>query len=326
MSEDYYKVLGVSRDASKADIEKAYRGLARKYHPDMNPDDATAKKKFQDVQKAFDVLSNPEKRELFDRYGSSFESMGAGGPGGAAGPGGATYTWTGPGFEGFDFSQFLGERYGGGGENPFGNMFSGGGAGAGTRGRSRSRSRERHVRGSDILHELKVPFTTAVVGGQAQLSVKRADGRIETISVKIPPGIEDGKKIRLRGQGESSPTGDGESGDILITVRVSPHPSYTRCGNNLEVRVPVTVAEAALGAKIDLPTPHGTIKLSVPPGSSSGTRLRVKGFGIRNAEGQGDLLADVQIVLPEKIEGETRDLIVKLAAQKTEDPRRNLQW
>jgi len=326
MSEDYYKVLGVSRDASKADIEKAYRGLARKYHPDMNPDDASAKTKFQEVQKAFDVLSNPEKRELFDRYGSSFESMGGGGPGGGAGPGGATYTWTGaggPGFEGFDFSQFFGERYGGsGGGNPFGDVFGG----TAERGRSRSRSRSRNVRGSDILHELKVPFQTAIVGGQAQLSVKRADGRVETITVKIPPGIEDGKKIRLRGQGESSPTGDGESGDILITVRVSPHPSYTRRGNNLEARVPVTVAEAALGAKIDLPTPYGTIKLSVPPGSSSGTRLRVKGFGIRGGEGQGDLLADVQIVLPEKIEGETRELMEKLAALNTEDPRRHLQW
>lgn len=327
MSEDYYKVLGVNRDASKTDIEKAYRGLARKYHPDMNPDDASAKKKFQEVQKAFDVLSNPEKRELFDRYGSSFESMGAGGPGGPGGPtgpGGASYTWTGsggPGFEGFDFSQFFGERYGGGG-SPFGDAL-GGGPG---KGRSRSRSRSRSVRGADIVHELKIPFTTAVVGGQAQLGVQRADGRLETITVKIPLGIEDGKKIRLRGQGETSPTGDSESGDILITVRVNPHPSYTRRGNNLEVRVPVTVAEAALGAKIDLPTPNGIIKLTVPSGSSSGTRLRVKGFGVHSAHGQGDLLADVQIMLPEKIDGEIRSLIEKLAAQQTEDPRRHLQW
>ena len=327
MAEDYYKTLGIARDASKTDIEKAYRGLARKFHPDMNPDDASAKTKFQEVQKAFDVLSNPEKRELYDRYGSSFEQAGGGGgPGGpgSGGPGGANYTWTGggPGFEGFDFSQFFGERYGAG-ESPFGDVFGGGGG----KSRSRSRSRSRAVRGADIIHELKIPFALSVTGGQAALSVQRADGRLETITVKIPAGIEDGKKIRLRGQGESSPTGDAESGDILITIRVGPHPSYKRHGNNLEVHVPVTVAEAALGAKIDLPTPHGIIKLTVPPGSSSGRRLRIKGYGVRSTSGtQGDLLADVQIVLPENIDGETRELIEKLAARTQDDPRRHLQW
>ncbi|MCE9546255.1 MAG: J domain-containing protein [Planctomycetia bacterium] len=330
MSEDYYQTLGINRDASKTDIERAYRSMARKYHPDMNPDDKTAKSKFQEVQRAFDVLSNQEKRELYDRYGSAFESMGSGGPGGPGGPSGGpggSYTWTttgGPDFEGVDFSQFFGEHSGG--ASPFADIFGAGG-GTGSARSSRSSRRSRPVRGADIEHELKVPFALSVTGGEAALSVQRADGRLETITVKIPAGIEDGRKIRLRGQGETSPTGQGENGDILITIRVSPHPSYTRRGNNLECRVPVTVAEAALGAKIELPTPQGIITLTVPPGSSSGTRLRIKGYGVRPTNGpHGDLLAEVQIMLPDPIDADAQALIRQLGEKYTGDPRRHLKW
>ncbi len=323
MAEDYYKTLGVGRDASAADIQKAYRKLARKYHPDLNPDDKTAKTKFQEVQRAFDVLNDPSKRELYDRYGSSFESMGAG-----AGPRGGRTTWgAGPGAEEIDFSELFGQRYGG--EDPagmFGDIFTQfrrGGA------RSRRAAPQAPVRGSDLATELEIPFHTAVMGGQAQISLQRGNGKVETLSVKIPPGIDEGKKIRLRGQGES--VSDGTPGDILITIHVSPHPWFRRHGNNLEVRVPVTLAEAALGAKVDVPTPKGTIALRIPPGASSGKRLRVKGHGVAPPNGEpGDLYAEIQIVLPTPLDEECVELIKKLdehaADAHPQEPRRDLRW
>ena len=167
-------------------------------------------------------------------------------------------------------------------------------------------------RGADVRHELEVPFQSAVTGGQAQLTVQRPSGKVETITVKIPAGIGDGKVIRLRGQGEEG-VGGGSSGDLLITVRVSPHPFFERRGDDLQVVVPVTLAEAALGAKVDVPTPKGLITLKVPPGTSSGKRLRVKGHGVPRRNGEaGDLLAIVQITLPETIDEESQDFFRRL--------------
>jgi DnaJ-class molecular chaperone len=324
MAEDYYKTLGVGRDASPADIQKAYRTLARKYHPDLNPEDKTAKTKFQEVQRAFDVLNDPSKRELYDRYGSSFESMGAGAGGG---PRGGRQQWSaGPGGEEVDFSQLFGERYGGGDPSSmFGDIFSqfrraGGG---------RRRQAAGDERGADLATELDIPFNTAVLGGEAQISLQRPDGHVETLAVKIPLGISDGKKIRLRGKGGSAP--GGTPGDILIAVHVAPHPWFSRRGDDLEVRLPVTLAEAALGAKVDVPTPRGTISLRVPPGTSSGKKLRIKGHGVASRNGKtGDLLAQVEIVLPTPLDEECTELIKKLDehAQATgpQDPRRDLRW
>lgn len=321
MAEDYYQILGVKRDASAADIQKAYRNLARKYHPDLHPDDKTATKKFQEVQKAFDVLNDPSKRELYDRYGSSFESMAAGGGGPRGGPGGGFQ----PGAQGadFDFGQFFGDRYSGDPSGTFADIFGqfrrGGGGGAGRGPRPAPR------RGGDVAAEIEIPLPTAVLGGEVQLKVARADGHVETINVKIPVGIEDGKKIRLRGQGEA---GDGEAGDLLIKVHVLPHPFFQRRGDNLDVKVPVTLAEAALGAKVDVPTPKGTISLRVPPATSSGTKLRVKGHGVA-AKGRppGDLFADVQIVIPKPLDEESQNLIRQLDERwKQPDPRADLHW
>lgn len=326
MEEDYYKILNVQRNASQAEIQKAYRELARKYHPDLNPDDKTAKEKFQKVQTAFDVLNDPSKRELYDRYGSSFAQAGAaGGPGGFH-PGGGTWRATtgAGGFEDIDLSQFFGERYG---EDPiggFGDIFSQfRRARTGDRARNRARSRER---GADIATDLEIPFRTAVTGGEAQIRVQRPGGRIETISVKIPAGIEDGKKIRLRGQGEPGP-GGGPPGDILITTRVGTHPWFQRRGNDLHVRVPVTLAEAARGAKVDVPTPHGTVSIRVPPGTSSGTKLRVRGQGVKPAHGSpGDLYAEVQIALPKQLDDETLSQIEAIDARHPLEPRKDLKW
>ena len=205
MAEDYYKTLGVPKNASGAEIQKAYRDLARKYHPDMNPDDKTAKKKFQQVQTAFDVLNNPEKREMYDRYGSSFETVGAGSPQGAHtwnwSPGAGPPPGAGPGgfsAEDIDLSQFLGERFGQEGAAGLGDIF-----GQFTRAAGKFRKPAAAPRrGADLLHELQIPFHTAITGGEVQIAVERPGGKSETLAVKIPPGIEEGKKIRIRGHGQ----------------------------------------------------------------------------------------------------------------------------
>lgn len=329
MAEDYYKTLGVRRGASQAEIQRAYRELARKYHPDMNPDDKTAKQKFQEIQKAFDVLNDPEKRELYDRYGSSFETAGAGGPQQGpfwrTGPGGGVETGpAGFGFEDIDFTQFFGERFREQPSGGFGDIFrhfrrsSGAGAAAG-----RSSARRR---GADITHDVQIPFNVSITGGEVQITVGRQTGKTETISVKIPPGVEDGKKIRVRGQGGPGARG-GQPGDILITVRVAPHPYFQRRGNHLHVKVPVTLAEAALGASVDVPTPSGTVSLKVPPGTSGGTKLRVKGHGVTPRGGPpGDLFAEIQIVLPKDLGETDRQAIREFDRRHPQNPRTQLRW
>jgi DnaJ-class molecular chaperone len=323
MADDPYKTLGVSRSASADEIRKAYRDLARKYHPDLHPDDAEAKKKFQEVQSAFDVLNDPKKKEMFDRYGAGFETAGRAGPGGPF-PGGA---WSGPGGGGQSFQFDFEDVFGGAGPGTGGARRSGGFAdffkqfsqGGGARPQTSRR-------GADIEHELAVPFSTAVNGGKAQVSVRRPDGKVEDISVTIPAGIEDGKKIRLRGQGEPGAAG-AASGDILITVRVGPHPYFTRRGKRLDVVVPITLAEAAVGAKIDVPTPRGTVAVSVPPCTSSGKKLRIKGHGVAaKGEPPGDLFAEVQIVLPDSLNDSERQAIADIARRHSQNPRAELRW
>ncbi len=320
MAEDYYKTLEVPREASPADIQKAYRRLARKYHPDLHPDDKTAKQKFQEVQSAFDVLNDPKKREMYDRYGSSFENAGAAGPQPGAQWRSAT---AGPDVENFDFSQFFGDRFGGGGEEGgfasiFGNL--------GGRGKQARRGRAQKTPGADLESELEVPFHSAVLGGQAQVSVQRASGKVDTINIKIPAGIEEGKKIRLRGQGEPSPDG-GANGDILITIHVAPHAFFRRRGDDLDVRVPVTLIEAAEGGKVDVPTPKGTVSLRIPPGTSSGTKLRIKGHGVAKAgKTPGDLYAEISIVLPKSLSKVELDQIRAICEEHPVNPRADLRW
>lgn len=321
MANDYYATLGVSKTASPEEIQKAYRKLARKYHPDMNPDDASAKKKFQEVQSAFEVLSDAEKRKRYDQFGSDFDSGGAGGPGGNRG---WRYTTSsGPQTYPFDVND-LGDLFGGGaagseGGGGFADLFK-----QFNRSRGGRRPQRGAARGNDLKHELTIPFNTAVLGGEVALSVQRQSGNIETIQVKIPVGIEDGKKIRLRGQGES---GDGTPGDILLTIHVSPHPHFRRTGNRLEVRVPITLAEAALGATIDVPTPHGTISLKVPPNTSSGKRLRIKGQGVHPAnQPPGDLFAEIQILLPDNLTAEESLQLAEISNRYRQHPRSELRW
>jgi DnaJ-class molecular chaperone len=215
----------------------------------------------------------------------------------------------------------LEDLFGGGGGGGFADLFKQ----FGNRGRGGAR-RPTPEEGADLEHDLSIPFATAVLGGEAQIAVQRSDGRTETIRVKIPPGIEDGKKIRLRGQGEPGVNG-GPAGDILIRVSIAPHPNFRRFGKRLDVSVPITLAEAIAGGKIDVPTPHGTITLTVPPGSSSGRRLRVKGPGITVGSGEpGDLFAELEIVMPKNLSDEDRRQLAEIASRYNENPRTELRW
>ncbi len=321
MADDYYQTLGVSRGASEDEIRKAYRELAIKYHPDKNPDDATAKKKFQEIQVAFEVLNDSKKREQYDRFGPDFDKMGggAGGPfrgGGPGGPGG----FPGGGAE-FDLNDLFGGGGGAGaGGGGFADLFKQFGGGGGGPGGGRRAAAPR--KGDDLEHEITVPFATAVTGGEA--AIQLAGGKQATI--KIPAGIEDGKKIRLRGQGNPSPRG-GEAGDLMLTVRVAAHPKFRRKGRNLEVTAPVTLAEAAAGAKIDIPTPKGTITLTVPPGTSSGKRMRVKGHGVDpKGDKPGDLYAEVEIELPDSLSDDDQAALAEISSRYQQDPRSDLRW
>jgi DnaJ-class molecular chaperone len=335
MADDYYKTLGVSRDASSEQIQKAYRDLARKYHPDLNPNDKTAKDKFQKVQAAFDVLNDEKKRKMYDQFGPGFDQMG-GGPGPGAGPRGGSYTWSGQmpeGFEGIDISQilggmdpsvFTGEASGGGARGGFGDFFEQL-RGGGKRGGRSKRGRAAAMAGEDLHSEITIPFNTAVTGGETELHFDRGRGKQETIAVKIPPGIADGGRIRLRGQGEPG-AGGGPPGDILLTVHVSPHPHFRRHGDDLEVKLPVTLAEAVLGAKVDVPTPYGTISLRIPPRTNSGTRLRIKGHGVKHKDGtKGDLYAETHIILPDRLEDDLVSAARKLESN-SDNPRSDLRW
>jgi curved DNA-binding protein len=332
MSADYYEILGVGRGASDDEIQKAYRKLARKYHPDLNPDDKAAQKKFKEVQQAYDVLSDAKKRKLFDQFGANYEQVAAGGGPQWAGAAGGQVP---PGFEGFEFQgNWPGAGGAGGGPLPpdledLLRQFTGGGAAAadfgGGAGRRRGRRRPAEP-GADVRHEVQIPLRTAVTGGEVSLRVHREANAPEQLTVKIPPGIDDGQTIRLRGQGAPSRSG-GPAGDLLVTVRIAPHPSFRRDGLDLIVKVPVTVAEAALGAKVDIPTPHGTITMKVPPGTSSGARLRAKGQGVHKRDGQpGDLYAELQIVLPKHLDEASQELFRQLAERLPADPRAELSW
>jgi len=309
MSDDHYQTLGVPRTASAEDIRKAYRELARKYHPDLHPDDASAKEKFKKVQTAFDVLNDPSKRELYDRYGSSFEGFSPGSGGGWRGGGGPFPGGQVPGGSEIDLESL----FGGG----FTEMFGGGR-------KTRSRRRPAAAPGEDITAEIRVPFRLAIEGGSTDVRVDRGGG-IETISVKIPQGLPDGAQLRLRGQGLPG-SGGAPAGDLRLVVHVEPHPVYRRDGDTLEITIPVSLAEAIDGAKVDVPTPWGTIALKIPPGTSSGRKLRAQGMGVKHANGAaGDLIAEVQIMLPKTIEPPLAEAI-RAASKEDGNPRGQLRW
>ncbi len=327
MAEDYYKTLGVGKTASQEEIQKAYLKLARKYHPDMNPDDQeNAKKKFQELQKAFETLKDPEKRKKYDQFGEGFENF-SGFNGGANPFGAGGFQWSSSGGGNFSsniniediFKAFSGGASGG---NPFGGFGGGnpfGGAAQGRGGRSRRRPPSPE-KGDDATSSLSIPFKTAILGGTVPISLRDSKtGAVKSVDVKIPAGLESGKKIKLRGMGDPGRNG-GANGDLIITVAVESHPFYSRDGRNLHVRVPISLKEAAFGAKVDVPTPYGTVTLTIPPGSTSGSKLRVKGFGVRNGKKteDGDLYAVCEIQTPKSWSKEDLELLEKIKASTPE--------
>ena len=312
MADDHYQILGVSRTATSEDIQKAYREMARKYHPDLHPDDNAAKEQFKKVQTAFDVLNDPSKREMYDRYGSSFEGVGAGGGGGGG--------WSPQGQAG---------GFQSGGEVDLESLFGGGGFADLFGGGKRRTRRNPRTPGEDITAHIRVPFQLAIDGGKTEVRFER-DNKHETLSITIPQGLPDGSRMRLRGQGRPG-RGGGATGDLLLEVNVEQHAVYRREGDTLAVSLPISLSEALEGAKVDLPTPWGTISLRIPEGTSSGKKLRAGGMGVRHANGsKGDLIAEVQIVLPVSDDEAASKALLDSAkiveASVQEDPRAAIKW
>lgn len=295
MPRDYYEVLGVPRNASEADIKKAYRKLARQYHPDRNPGDKQAEARFKEVQEAYDVLNDKAKREQYNRFGFAGPGFGGQGPFRAegGGPGGFEFQGVNP----EDLESILG-AFGGGG---FAEMF-------GRRGRGRARATRPPER---VEVEVAIPFLKAALGGTVSLNV---DGR--TIDLRVPAGVEEGKKLRLTGQGPGG-------GDLLVRVKIEPHPYFRRDGRNVVLEAPISVTEAILGAKVDVPTLDGTrLSVTVPPGTSSGARLRLRGKGIVG----GDQFIEIKIVVPKPHDQRSRELIEEFARLNPQNPRESVPW
>ena len=377
---DHYKTLGIKRDSSADEIRKAYRRLARKYHPDLNPGDKAAEERFKKVQEAYDILSDSRKRQMYDQYGFYSDAGFPGAGGSQHGPG--------MGFGGFDFSDFMagagrpGEAGGEGGgfansfKDLFGQFFGG-------------RRREEHQpeRGADLEYALNIGFWQAIRGTQVRLNVTRqeqcaachgsgsaggttaacpqcngsgsvtqmagamrfslncprcngsgrlrnacaachGEGRLprpETVEVRIPPGAGSGSRLRVAGKGNAG-TGGAPAGDLYITVRVEPHTFFRREGDNIAITLPISVTEAALGAKIEVPTIDGRALLKIPQGTRNGQKFRLREKGVTNARNgiRGDQIVEVVVQPPKAQDERTRELLRELARLHPEDPREEI--
>jgi curved DNA-binding protein len=291
MPADFYDVLGVSRNASNDEIRKSYRKLSRENHPDVKPDDAAAAKKFQEVQDAYAVLNDSSKRGKYDQFGHrAFQGGGGGGRGG--GP--------------VDINDLFG--------GDLGSLFGGGFGG-----------QRRAQKGQDASTSIQIAFNTAAEGGSYDLSISIGH-QPQRLNVQIPSGVEHGKTIRLPGQGHPG-NGGGPAGDLLVTVHVAAHPYFRREGSSLLVDVPISIFEATLGAKIDVPTLNeGLLTISVPPGASSGTKMRLREKGILDARTgkKGDLFIVLKIVAPKDLDEEATAMMEELADHLDEAPRDGL--
>ena len=381
---DYYETLGVSRAAKDDEIRKTYRKLARKYHPDLNPGDKAAEERFKKVQEAYDILSDPKKRQVYDQYGFYSDNIPPGGPG--AGPG-AGAGQPGMGFGGFDFSEYMNhqgaESQPGGGTGAFRDIFS---QFFGNR-RGGEHPAGGPEKGADLEYGLDIDFWQAIRGTQVRLSVARqevcetchgsgavggastvcpecdgtgnvtqmagamkfsltcprcdgkgrlrnvcptchGDGRLsnpENVEVRIPPGAQSGSRLRVAGKGNAGRMG-GASGDLYITVRVEPHAFFRREGDDIHIQVPVTVSEAGLGAKIEVPTIDGRALLKVPQGTQNQQKFRLREKGVMNSRKnqRGDEIVEVVIQAPKAQDERTRELLRELSQVNTEDPRKDI--
>lgn len=315
---DYYKILGVGRSASQDDISKAFKKLARKHHPDLNPGDAGAEAKFKEAGEAYEVLKDPEKRKLYDQLGPNwqqgqnfqpppgFENMRfrQGGPGGGFGGG----------FGGGGFSDFFETLFGGGAG------FGGGGFGGGFQQRPR--------RGQDAEVAYEIGLEDAYKGGPQSVTLQEQVAgpggfpsmQSRTLKVNIPPGVKDGQKIRLAGQGGSGGPG-GEAGDLYLNIKVRPHPQFKVKEDNVVYDLALTPWEAALGATVRVPTLDGAVEMKIPPGVGSGAKLRVRGKGLGTAGKRGDQMVRIMIQTPKTLTDEERRLFEELAKVSAFAPR-----
>ena len=384
--EDFYKLLGIKRDAKPEEIKKAYRRLARKYHPDVNPGDKSAEERFKLITEAHDVLSDPKKRGVYDRFGQYSDNLADAATRGATGGGGTGAGTGGFDYEGFDWSNVSGTASGSAGGSSFRDIFAdlfGGGAGGARVEREPPRTQPQ--RGADIEMPLALSFEEAVKGMTTNITVNRSEqcsrcngagdtggpvvvcptckgagqvqrtgGRLkfsqecpdcngtgkrrqpcsvcngkgvvpksETVKVRIPAGVDTGSRVRIPGKGEGGRLG-APPGDLYIITNVGRHQFFTRKGDNIYVTVPLTVPEAALGAKIEVPTVEGKAQLRIPPGTQSGQKFRLRERGahsLRNPQARGDQFVEVQITLPKVISEETKDLLRSYAQTNPENPR-----
>lgn len=328
---DYYEILGVARSATPEQIKAAYRRLARKYHPDVNKSKGAAGK-FKEATAAYEVLSDQEKRKMYDRFGRAGPAGRDSGKAGVAG----RYTWTyrggkrgrSAGGRGFDSDDLFSS-------SPFSGI-SLDELLAALGGYSR---RGRPARGAggfdpftsagrpeaDVEYPLTLDFMQAVKGCTTTLQLRRADGGTERIEVKIPPGVRDGSKVRVRGKGRAGPDG---SGDLFIMTRVREHPYFRRDGTHIYIDLPVSVTEAALGGEVTVPTIDGHAVVKIPPGASGGTRLRLRGKGVADPKAgkRGDQYVVLKIVLPGKVSERGRRLLEEFARTDPYDPRKKVSW
>lgn len=308
-NKDFYATLGVSKDASAEEIKKAYRKLARDLHPDRNPGDAAAERRFKEVGEAYAVLSSAEDRQQYDQI----RAMG----------GGARFQAGGPGAAG-NFEDMFGGMFGGGGQQfrtSGGQQFGGGGGGfEDLLGGLFGGGRRGPQKGQDVAAAVEVSFRDAAQGATVTLGLDT--GRVQT---RLPVGVKDGQRIRVPGKGRPGANG-GVPGDLMLTVHVAKHPVFTTDGANLRATVPVSFEEAALGAQVEVPTLTGErVKVKIPGGTQSGTTLRVKGRGLHSPKGQGDLLVTVQVSVPRKLSRDAKKALEAFAeATQGEDPRASL--
>ncbi len=310
---DFYKTLGVKRGASAAELKAAYRALAKKLHPDRNPDDAEAGDRFKEVSEAYGVLSDKDKRALYDEFGElglregfdpkAYRAYASAAAGGGVGGPDLSDLFGGGGFVDFNFEDFFGPRARRGRTQP---------------GRPRAR------RGQDLRSEVTIDFRDAVLGCERELSLSSPErGTSRTIKVRIPSGVRDEGKIRLAGQGVPG-SGGGAPGDLVLTVRVRKHPYFWQEEGQLHVRLPVSPLEAYRGARVGVPTPHGEVQLTVPAGSQSGQKLRLREKGAARKGKAGDLIVHLEVVLPSGRSDAIEEALEKVEEGFLEGPREGL--
>jgi DnaJ-class molecular chaperone len=316
---DCYDVLGVGRSASADEIKAAFRKLARRFHPDATKNDPKSTERFKEAQEAYEVLSDAAKRKNYDEFGHA-------GVGATPGAGGDP-------FEAFRRSQAGGRSWQGGpgvsvedfdlGGGDFGSVFEqffGGGRGRGGGGRGRTRAQPQ--RGQDLEHPVTLSFEQAARGTHLPLQINR-DGKIETIDIHIPAGVKDGSRVRVKGRGHP---GMGEAGDLFIITHVTPHAYFRREGLDVYLDCPISLYEAAQGAKVDVPTLEGRRTLTIPPNTSGGVKLRIKGHGIQRGEEKGDQIVVTKIVMPKQLDKEDHEAIERLAAKHPVNARADVGW